>query len=108
MTTKRKVVEVSSAGRALAEPQFLIECDGKLYLTVAVREYDPNHPGIRDKQTQDIKKLQAMLRDGTATGKAVRFSPGGSAGAPKRTAVLGFASTDVGIGDTFAATDPAG
>ncbi|MDQ8755484.1 hypothetical protein RCO27_04510 [Sphingosinicella sp. LHD-64] len=54
----------AAARAALAEPQFLIEKDGKLYLTLAVLEYDPNHPDITQQQQASVTQLQTMLGSG--------------------------------------------
>jgi hypothetical protein len=51
--------------RALEEPRFLIEADGKLYLTVAVLEYDPKHPELKDEHRKTIGDLQNHLQTGT-------------------------------------------
>jgi hypothetical protein len=60
---------------ALEEPRFLIEKDGKLYLTVAVLQYDPKHPGITRDQSAAIRGLQDQLDKGTKA-HAVHFAAG--------------------------------
>lgn len=73
---KRPTVIVSRDGiRALEEPRFLIEADGKLYLTVAVLEYDPKHPELKDEHRQAIGDLQHHLQTGEKV-PAVRHGPG--------------------------------
>jgi hypothetical protein len=57
---------------ALEEPRFLIEQDGKLYLTVAVLEYDPKHPKISKEQAATIGDLQAHMKRGDQA-RAVHF-----------------------------------
>jgi hypothetical protein len=76
MAGKRPTVIVSRDGiSALDEPRFLIEADGKLYLTVAVLEYDPNHPDLKDEHRQTIGDLQAQLESGEQV-RAVQHGPG--------------------------------
>jgi hypothetical protein len=76
MAGRRPTVIVSRDGiRALEEPRFLIEADGKLYLTVAVLEYDPNHPELKDEHRQSIGELQNQLETGEKV-RAVKYGPG--------------------------------
>ncbi len=57
---------------AIEEPRFLLEVDGKLYLTLAVLEYDPKHPKITKEQSKTIGDLQVhLLKGGKVT--AVHF-----------------------------------
>ena len=111
MTEHSKLVELSSGEKALAQPQFLLEHDGKLYLTVAVREFDPKHAGIRPNQARAIRQLTDILRSSPAVSKAARYNPP-RAPAPPRPPKPGrpmptiSAGGEVGDGITFAATDP--
>lgn len=74
MSTDPRAVYVSaSATRALGEPQFVIEHQGRLYLTVAVLEYDSD------------ARLQAMLDSGAPV-RAVAYDSGPAA--------VQFANTD--------------
>ncbi|HYE28274.1 MAG TPA: hypothetical protein VEA61_08585 [Allosphingosinicella sp.] len=109
MKKRSKVIELSSGEKALAEPQFLLEHDGKLYLTVAVREFDPNQASSQPGQARDIRRLKDRLSSGPAVDRATLYSPSprpprvrplrpGSAAPP--------APDDGDSGDTFAATDP--
>ena len=71
-----KTVIVSRDGiRALEEPRFLIESGGKLYLTVAVLEYDPKHPALKDEHRQAIGDLQKHLETAPKV-PAVQHGPG--------------------------------
>ena len=59
MANKRPTVSVSrDAISALEEPRFLIESEGKLYVTAAVLEYDPEHPELQDEHRQSIDDLR--------------------------------------------------
>ena len=60
---------------ALEEPRFLIESDGKLYLTAAVLEYDPQHPELEDEHRQSIADLQREFETCEPV-KAVRLGHG--------------------------------
>jgi hypothetical protein len=76
MAGKRPTVIVSRDGiRALEEPRFLIEADGKLYLTVAVLEYDPKHPELKDEHRDAIAQLQTHLQTSEKV-PAVKHGPG--------------------------------
>ena len=72
---RQQIVSVCREGgiSALEEPRFLLEVDGKLYLTMAVLEYDPEHEGITHEQRHAIAELQDFM--GEAEGvRAVSFS----------------------------------
>ncbi|MDP8912015.1 MAG: hypothetical protein M3N39_00395, partial [Pseudomonadota bacterium] len=65
MAKNQGTVSVCSKSRlALEEPRFLIEADGKLYLTLAVLEYDPKHPKIRKEHEAIIEDLHVHLKKG--------------------------------------------
>ena len=114
MKKHSKVVKLSSGEQALAEPQFLLEHDGKLYLTVAVREFDPKHAGIQPHQARAIRRLKEILRSSPAVAKATRYralphpapAPPPKPGAPMP--LPPSMDSEVGSGETFAATDPPG
>lgn len=74
MGGKRRMVNVCR-GRgvsALEEPRFLLEAEGKLYLTMAVLEYDPKHPQITGEQSRAIASLQGVMKK-AAKARAVYF-----------------------------------
>lgn len=65
MVKSRRTVNVCRDGMtALEEPRFLLEAEGKLYLTVAVLEYDPKHPKITKAQAATIRELHEHLERG--------------------------------------------
>ena len=108
MKKHSKLVKLSSGEQALREPQFLVEHEGKLYLTLAVREFDPKYAGIKPSQERSIQRLKEILQRSPAVGKATRFSPSGFP-APPRPPRPGPPLPDSGSdseGDSFAATDP--
>ncbi len=77
MTNNRDTVYVSTGAQpALGEPQFLIEHEGKLYLTLAVLAYEG--------KDDDAAHLRDMLETGEDV-KAVRYA---------RTQMAKFANTD--------------
>jgi hypothetical protein len=49
---------------AYEEPRVLFAANGKLYLSVAVIEYDPEHPQLTDAQRESIVQLQSHLDEG--------------------------------------------
>lgn len=62
MDRDRKTVLVSSDGvEAYAEPKFVLEFDGKIYVTLGVLEYDPAEEPIDDDERSNLAELQAML-----------------------------------------------
>jgi hypothetical protein len=62
MASKRPTVTVSRhAITAFEEPRFLIEWEGKYYLTVAVLEYDPQHPELTEAQRDVMGDLEQTL-----------------------------------------------
>lgn len=103
MTRGRNTVRVGSKSRAALEsPRFLIEKDGKLYLSLAVLEYDPEHPGVTSEQKESMERLRGQLGSGQGL-RAVEFGGSGQAeqGEPQ---MMMMASFDGGT--EFAATDP--
>lgn len=49
MSSDQRTVYLSTtATPALSEPQFVIEHDGRLYLTLAVADYEPDASQLRD------------------------------------------------------------
>ena len=66
MASKRGMVTVCREGiSAYEEPRVLFESGGKLYLSVAVIEYDPEHPQLTEEQRESIVQLQTHLDEGT-------------------------------------------
>jgi hypothetical protein len=95
---KRSTVIVSRDGiRALEEPRFLIEADGKLYLTMAVLEYDPNHPELKDEHRQAIGELHHHLQTGEKV-PAVRHGPGPMKASLVAAYTVGPGETESGVG----------
>jgi len=73
MAGKGRTVIVNPGGiRALEEPRFLIEWEDKYYLTVAVLEYDPQHPDLSHEQRQVMGHLDQTL--GTTQLRATSMS----------------------------------
>jgi hypothetical protein len=62
MNEERSTVIVSiDSVEAYAEPQFVLEFGGKIYVTMAVMEYDPTLSDMDDDERSDLSELQAML-----------------------------------------------
>lgn len=76
MDGERRTVSVSfDSVEAYAEPQFVLEFEGKIYVTVGVIEYDPGDPEMDEDERSDLAELQAMLEgprivSGTIVGDA--------------------------------------
>lgn len=89
MATKGQTVTVCRQGiPALEEPRVLFEANGKLYMSVAVVEYDPNHPQLTDAHKSTIKDLRSTLESGEPA-KAVKLNLG-----EQMPAVLAVNTTD--------------
>lgn len=62
MDSYRKTVWVSSESvEGNAEPKFVLEFEGKIYVTLGVLEYDPFEEGMDDDERSDLSELQSML-----------------------------------------------
>jgi hypothetical protein len=75
MSNGRNVTVCGEGVPAIKEPHFLLESGGKLYLTLAVLEYDPGHPRIKDRQKEAIAGLRDHLKRGK-TLQCVQFASG--------------------------------
>ena len=65
MNDGRRIVRLSAnSERAFEEPAFLIRSGGKLFLTVAVLEYDPKYKGITDEQKRAIAEMETLFDKG--------------------------------------------
>lgn len=62
--TRRTVTVCQKGVVALEEPRVLFEADGKLYISVAVLEYDFKHPQITSEQAATIRDLRSHLDTG--------------------------------------------
>jgi hypothetical protein len=58
-------VEVRSRNYAHPQPNFIIRHNGKLYLTVAVLEYDEGADNITREQREDIARVQHLFDSST-------------------------------------------
>ena len=63
MTSEKNIVHVTSQTAALSSPTFVIEHEGRLYVTLAVLEYDPKASGLSAEQKRGIKQMQELFRD---------------------------------------------
>ena len=62
MDSNRKTVWVSSEGiEGNADPKFVLEFEGKIYVTLGVLEYDPLDEEMDDDDRADLSELQGML-----------------------------------------------
>lgn len=76
MNAERETITVSlESVEVYAEPQFVLEFDGKIYVTVGVVEFDPNDQDMDDDERADLADMEAMLNgprpvSGTVMGAA--------------------------------------
>ena len=62
MDSNRKTVRVSSESiEGNADPKFVLEFKGKIYVTLGVLEYDHLDEEMDDDARSDLSELQAML-----------------------------------------------
>jgi hypothetical protein len=88
MDRERSTVIVSMESvEAYAEPQFVLEFGGKIYVTAAVIEYDPDDPDIDEDDRSDVSELQAMLN-------GPRLVSGTLIGAPREKASMAQAESN--------------
>lgn len=87
MEGERRTVLVSTESvEAFADPQFVLEFEGKIYVTVGVIEYDPGDEALDDDDRADLAELQAMLAGG-------RDVSGTIVGEPREAAAMAQAET---------------
>ena len=55
-------VELTERHLALAAPNFIVEHQGRLYVTVAALEYDPNAKGLTREQKRGVKMVQKLFK----------------------------------------------
>lgn len=80
MPRENKIVRVSSRSRAaLAEPTFIVEKDGVLYITLAVVAYDPRDADT-EEQKEGVERMRRLFEgvraDSPLPCAQVEFSPG--------------------------------
>ncbi len=61
MVKKPGVVVQTPELNALEHPKFVVEYQGRLYVTVAVIEYDPRATGITEEQAQSVAELKDLF-----------------------------------------------
>ncbi len=87
MDAERPTVTISTDSvEAYAEPQFVLEFDGKIYVTMAVIEFDPNDADMDEDERSDLSDLQGML-------KGPRLASGTIIGAPRESASMAQAES---------------
>ena len=61
MANEKNVVKVAGRKPALSSPSFIIEKDGRLYVTVAVVEYDAQAANITPEQKKGVAEVQTLF-----------------------------------------------
>lgn len=59
-----RIVEVVRKRPAYTHPSFIVEQDGRYYVTVAVLEYDPKARGITKEQREGVAEIERLYRGG--------------------------------------------
>jgi hypothetical protein len=62
------------ASAGMEEPKFIIKLGDKYYVSVAVLEYDPNHPGATQAQKEGAAHIAAAFDAGQPKLQAVQVS----------------------------------
>jgi hypothetical protein len=63
-----EIVQVTSQRPAFASPNFVIEKDGRLYVTLALIEYDPKASGLSAEQKRGVKQMQKLFDEANRKG----------------------------------------
>lgn len=56
-----EIVQVTRQTSAYSRPNFVIEKDGRLYVTLALLEYDPQASDLTAEQKRGVKQMQKMF-----------------------------------------------
>ena len=64
MSGRRKAFVCVDPVEAFAEPKFVLEFGGKIYVTQAVSEFDPDDPDLSEDARSDIDRLRVLLDRG--------------------------------------------
>lgn len=77
MDSDRRTVLVSSDSvEGYAEPKMVLEFEGKIYVTLAVLEYDPENSNLDEDKQADLGELQAMLSGARPISGTIYGAPG--------------------------------
>jgi hypothetical protein len=68
MTSEKNIVQVTTQTAALSSPNFVIEHEGRLYVTLALLEYDPKAPNLSAEQKRGVKQMQQMFKEARQRG----------------------------------------
>lgn len=61
---RRKAFVCVNPVEALVEPKFVFEFEGKIYVTQAVSEFDPDDPDLSEDARNDLNRLKGILEKG--------------------------------------------
>lgn len=61
MQSENGIVYVTTQTAALSTPTFVIEHEGRFYVTLALIEYDPNATDITPEQKRGVAQVQKMF-----------------------------------------------
>ena len=88
MNAERETITVSlDSVEVYAEPQFVLEYDSKIYVTIGVVEFDPSDGDMDDDERADLADMQAILN-------GRRPVSGTIIGAPREAAAMAQSETE--------------
>lgn len=61
---RKKVFVCADPVEALVEPKFVFEFEGRIYVTQAVTEFDPDDPDLSEDARNDLERLKDILDRG--------------------------------------------
>jgi hypothetical protein len=61
LMSEGEIVQVTHQSFAYSRPNFVIEQDGRLYVTLAVLEYDPKAEDLSAEQKRGVKQMQELF-----------------------------------------------
>ena len=97
-------------GSRREKPQFLIEHDGRLFVTRALVEIDPASSDIGSSERGYLSQIQRRLREEESAARAARYMPGSGSSAVEKllSGTIETRGPIAGVDDgvSFAATNP--
>lgn len=96
--------------RGGAKPQFVIEHNGRLFVTRSLVEIDPSDRALGRSQRRRLGEVRDRLRHEESSARAARYHPGSGSSAAEKllsgTVETRSTISDIDDGGNFAATNP--